>query len=541
MPSLPKYMTISSTPSRQPAARKARWFAAIAVTGPLLFAGCQTLDVANQNSPSIEGVFSDAVNIESALIGGWRDYWGTTRGSRANAESPVIQLSMLGNELTSATGFFLEVAQEPRIAIDNLDAGGWANRKPWYDMYQVIATGRDVIVSIDANNLRLGNVTSEFPQGTDTERAKIFARFLIGIGNTYLGLLFDQGFPADETDDPEAYDYTFLRPYDELLEKGRESLRSAITQAKSVPDFTLPATWINGNELTRDELVQVMYTYLIRSYVYEARTPEQRAAVNWQQVLGLLDSAIVESQFQQADNTIDDTRSVYHQYAYFVTSGRTNNRLIGPADTSGAYQAWLQTPLDARDAFRLETPDKRISNSTSNTQPAGTRFRRIASQTMSTANGSYVRSFYHSFRYQTPPSNLFHSTGAIPWLLKDELKFIRAEALYRLNRRAEVLPLLNETRVAAGLAPVTVDGPPNNASCVPRKDDGSCGDLFDALMYEKRIDLFPYDPAVTFFDQRGWGKLISGTPLHFPVHGRELDGLGLPIYTIGGGGEGSAP
>ncbi len=547
MPLPTQSMTLSSTPSRLPAARPTRWLAAAAVAGPLLFAGCQSLDVVNQNAPAITGVFSDAVNIEAALIGGWRDYYGTTRGARTNAQSPVIQLSMLGNELTATAGLFLQLGQEPRIAIDNTNAGGWGNRKPWYDMYQVVATGRDVFQSIEANNLKIGNVTTEFPNGVDTPRAKIFAKFLIGIGNVYLGLLFDQAFPSDQNTNPATYDYQNLRPYTELLEAGRATLRETIADAKAAPDFALPETWINGNPITRDELVRVMYTYLVRSYVYEARFPAERAATNWQRVLTLLDSAIVRDQFVQAQEDIDDTHSAYQEYAYFQSSARSSNRLIGPADTSGAYQAWLALPLDQRDAFLLYTPDQRFSNAiasatqTQNVLPPGTRFRRLPRQTMSLAQGTYLRSNYQSFRYQTPPTNLFHETGQIPWLLQDEIKYIRAEALFRLNRRAEMLPLINATRVAAGLAPVTVDGPPNNASCVPRKDDGSCGDLFDAFMYEKRIDLFPYDPAVTYFDQRGWGKLVSGTPVHLPVHGRELDALGLPIYTIGGGGPGSAP
>ncbi len=512
-----------------------------------MFAGCQSLDVVNQNAPAISGVFSDAVNIEAALIGGWRDYYGTTRGARANSTSPVVQLSMLGNELTATANLFLQLGQEPRIAIDNTNAGAWGNRKPWYDMYQVIATGRDVIQSLDRNNLKIGNVSTQFPNGQDTPRARIFSKFLIGIGNIYVGLLFDQAFASDEKTNLETYDYQTLQPYTELLAAGRNTLRTAIADAKAAPNFSLPDTWINGNPLTRDEFVRVMYTYLLQSYVYEARDPAGRAATNWQQVLTLLDSSINTSQFVQAAADIGDTHSAYQEWAYFQSSARTSNRLIGPADTSGVYQTWLSTPLDQRDAIIINTPDKRFSNVVAsatqpqNTLPAGTRFRRLPRQTMSLANGTYLRSNYQSFRYQTPPTNLFHQTGAIPLLLTDELKYIRAEALFRLNRRAEVLPLLNATRVAAGLAPVTVDGPPNNASCVPRKDDGSCGDLFDALMYEKRIDLFPYDPAVTFFDQRGWGKLLSGTPLHFPVHGRELDALGLPIYTIGGGGPGSAP
>jgi hypothetical protein len=152
-----------------------------------------------------------------------------------------------------------------------------------------------------------------------------------------------------------------------------------------------------------------------------------------------------------------------------------------------------------------------------------------------------MHSNYHSTRYRNPPALNFHQTGVITIMTLDEMKYIRAEALFRLNRRAEVPALLNPTRVAAGLAPVTVNGPPNTPSCVPRRDDGTCGDLWDALMYEKRIDLFPLDAAATFFDQRGWGRLLRGTPIHFPVHGRELETLGLPIYTFGGSGPGSAP
>lgn len=547
MPLLPDDMKNSSTPSRHPAARPARWLTAVALTGPLWFAGCQSLDVVNQNSPAIEGVFSDAANIEAALVGGWRDWWGTTQGARANATSPILQLSVLGNELTTADAFPMQVTQEPRVAIDNLNQGGWHNRKPWYDMYQVISTGRDVHQSIVTNNLRIGAVTADAPNGADTPRALIFSKFLIGIGNVYLGLLFDQGFPSDETTDLQTYDFRDLRPYQEMLEDGRRTLREAIAEAKAAPDFSLPPTWINGNTLSRDNLVRVMYTYLARSYAYEARDVAGRAATNWQQVLNILDSAITTSQFQQADNTIADTRSVYQQLSYFQTNARASNRLIGPADTTGAYQLWLTTPLDNRDAFILATPDKRFSNVVrsatlpSNVHPAGTRFRRLPNQTMTVVRGTYMRSNYHSFRYQTPPSNIFHSTGLLPWLMTDEIKYLRAEALFRLNRRADVLPLLNPTRVAAGLAPVTVNGPPNNPSCVPRKNNGDCGDLWDAFMYEKRIDLFPYEPAVAFYDARGWGTMISGTPVHFPVHGRELETLGLPVYTIGGGGPGSAP
>jgi hypothetical protein len=97
--------------------------------------------------------------------------------------------------------------------------------------------------------------------------------------------------------------------------------------------------------------------------------------------------------------------------------------------------------------------------------------------------------------------------------------------------------------VAAGLRPVDANGPPAGRDCVPRKDNGACGDLFDAIQYEKRIELYPTEGGdITWWDARGWGKLQPGTPFHVPVSGRELISLGLPYYTFGGvGSPGTAP
>jgi len=122
------------------------------------------------------------------------------------------------------------------------------------------------------------------------------------------------------------------------------------------------------------------------------------------------------------------------------------------------------------------------------------------------------------------------------------MKFVRAEALYRLGRGTEAAALINPTRVAANLKAVDANGPPAGRDCVPRKDNGACGDLFDAIQYEKRIELYPYAGGeITWYDARGWGKLVTGTPIHLPVSGRELTTLGLPYYTFGGSGVGSAP
>jgi hypothetical protein len=43
-----------------------------------------------------------------------------------------------------------------------------------------------------------------------------------------------------------------------------------------------------------------------------------------------------------------------------------------------------------------------------------------------------------------------------------------------------------------------------------------------------------------FVDSRGWGDLVQGTPLHYPVPFQELDARQKPYYGLGGGGTASA-
>jgi hypothetical protein len=88
---------------------------------------------------------------------------------------------------------------------------------------------------------------------------------------------------------------------------------------------------------------------------------------------------------------------------------------------------------------------------------------------------------------------------------------------------------------------VTVDGPPDVAGCVPRKLNGDCGSLWDALRYEKGIEGLGVSGVIAYFDARGWQTLPQGTLLHMPMPGAELATLQLPNYTFGGAGVGSAP
>jgi hypothetical protein len=75
------------------------------------------------------------------------------------------------------------------------------------------------------------------------------------------------------------------------------------------------------------------------------------------------------------------------------------------------------------------------------------------------------------------------------------------------------------------------------ATCVPRRDNGVCGDLMTDVRYERMLELIAYNVLRWFADSHGFGLLPDGSPLHFPVPGNVLDMHGMAHYTYGGVGE----
>jgi hypothetical protein len=94
---------------------------------------------------------------------------------------------------------------------------------------------------------------------------------------------------------------------------------------------------------------------------------------------------------------------------------------------------------------------------------------------------------------------------------------------------------------ATNLPPITTAGAPLvNGACVPRRKNGACGDVMDALVWERKMELMGLDPIRTWADHRGLGLLEPGTLLHWPIPGRYLASLLMPIYTDGGVGNAGA-
>lgn len=541
MPSMTPQMP--KTPKARARAAAARPLRRVLLAGAVAAAslatgGCLALDVANTDTPALSNIFTNPANLENAVGLSFRVFWGTAQGARDNATFPVVQLGALGEVITGTAGSVFEVIQEPRIRYNNVDAGQWLARKPWYDLYEVIATNRDALRALDGG-VKVGTITAAAPNGTDTPRARVFSRMMLGLSYIYLGMLYDQAYLADEKTADEGFAFEF-RPYAEVSAFGIRQLELAIADARQAPtNFTLPIEWVNQQTINRDELVRVMNGYLARALVYTSRLPAERAQVNWARVIELTNpgNVITRDFGALADQTKSGTTSSWLQYTQLQTDGRIDNVLLGPADTSGTYQAWLRTPIAQRAEIVIRTPDRRVHPANAPTT-RGKYFENLTTQTMSQARGGYVLSRYRGVRYGTQ----YWNTGFIPTMTPVEMDLLRAEAFIRTGRAADGAALINKTRTTVGeLPPVTAAGTGTLPTCVPRKDDGSCGDLLDALLYEKRMELHSMEALPLFADWRAFGKLPRGSLMQLPVTGRELQTLGRPIYSFGGDLPGSSP
>jgi hypothetical protein len=377
----------------------------------------------------------------------------------------------------------------------------------------------------------------------NTARTRSVGKFIQGISHGYLALYFDKAVILDERVLLDTITVPTFSPYPQVIAASVAQLDSAIAIA-SRNDFSLPATSWLFQAMTRDEFVRLANSFAARLLVYSARTRAERAAVNWNEVIRRVDAG-VRTDFAPVGQTQilwDDWKRLVarvRQTARPSDFGRPSYWLLGPADSTNGFVNWAATPVANRTAFQIRTKDRRI-HAASGPAAQGKYVGYNNNNIFDPSRGTYRFSHYFFHRFGTGTS---WESGPMPALTVAEMDLLKAEALIRLNRAAEAVPLINKTRVANGeLPPVTVNGPPDEPGCVPRKLSGACGSLWDALRYEKRIEGLGVSGVIAFFDARGWQALPENSITQLPVPGRELTTLRQDIYTFGGpGGQSSAP
>jgi hypothetical protein len=555
---------------------------------------CYDLDItAVQPTTSFtrEQVLAKPELIELVVAGLFINFWGG-----ATYAQPWAQLSLYGEEITTSTNtqpnfnrgatqpiVLWDFAQEPRVQFDNsLFGTSFFSRDPWSNFYEANAAATDMSRLIKTRQLVIKDPNTG---QVNTHRVLTFAKWLQGLTHVHLGMLFDSAAViTEEVDLSQVPDLPFYH-HSVVLDSGITWLEESIAMAKA-QSFLLPLKadlWVYNTPVSNDELAAIAHSFIARALVYSARTPTERAAVDWTRVkdeiaLGVtspfgplgIPNPIISMDYRglvsappQNTNAIC-VASNTNFCGNFAGAMRVDLRLLGPADTTGAYQTWLQKVSQARFdtvmPFAVISPDQRIQRPTQTTpaiKPTYFKYTDIVppATIMPPERGPYYYSNYWSSSRALNNHQQFPAQGGgrvrrnttelggikDAMMTREEMDLLLAEAEIRLGNPGAAAVLINKTRTAnGGLPAVTAAGVPVAPGCVPKRWDGSCGDLMDALMYEKRIET--YGTAISYFDLRGWGCLAEGTPIELPPPARQLDLLGKANYTYGGVGKpGGAP
>lgn len=504
-----------------------RFLRSIVAPAAVLFsAACVDLEVTNPNQPDIPralGTPGDVSRIASSSVNSW---W-----IAATHYEPAMMMQVTADHATANFGNFgmRFNNEEPRIAYANSSASGdeLAVRRPWTLHYAALGAANDAISALD-NGISMGSTA-------ENERVRSAALFTQAATHSYLAMMFDQAFVVTAPPDPT--NLPVLRPYAEVRDSAMALLDAliALTNGKT---WAWDDTWLPLFDASPTATVinRIANTLAAQTLVLSARTSAENTATNWARVLTYADRGITGTGLTPMDFSIIDDGGI-NWYDYIKLYGnlhswtRVDQRLINrmdptiPARFNGITNQPATTPVDNRlqRAAALPCGNNPESCMVGNTSD----YVDLRTVIGDPGRGIWMQSTFYHRRWRLTS---FANAGAVRLggenvnILAAQNNLMIAEALARtggdLTRAAN---LVNSTRVTrGGLAPVAADA---NA-------------ILAAIEYEWDVETLNTH-GLSLMNRRRWpapNSIQAGTMRHLPVPARELEVLGLPVYTYGGVG-----
>ena len=409
-----------------------------------------------------------------------------------NYTGPGLSLAVMSDQMTCSWGNsgMRDTSSEPRIAWDNNSTYGSSGITESFfnSMYSVLA---------DSNGLVAGIIGgSNF---SDNDKVEALARFGQAAALGSLAQVFNKVYVSDETGTlNDGLAYTYAQAMDLAIQK----IDLAIIAADR-GDFTLTESQINGNNYSSAEFSKYLNSYAARLLATSARNASERAALDWNKILGYANNGL------DFDVTIlgDGYTSWYSEWnIYMIYPGwaRVDLRTINMMDPSYP-DYWPASEVTLPPATSV---DARLASD----------YDYLSSQDFIANRGTYHYSSYRYKRYDSYTNTNWQAYH--PEFLAAENDLYKAEALMRTGNMSGAAAVLNAgTRTSRGnLA---------NVAAVQ-------ADVAAAIHYERIVELGQTGLGLAFFEMRGLDLLQSGTLLHFPIPGAALDANSEDNYTFGG-------
>lgn len=508
------------------------------------FTGCgDNLQVNNLNSPDVARAYSTPAGIEGVIAGLGVQVFNPQRAS----ESVNTQGKLLSGESFATVANFGMAARAslPRSIISNEmgndnSVGNLANFNSFSRLARTASNGLAAVDNLIKSGSTIGSPAQD-------ARAKAFGFLMLGEALGNLSLAYDSAAivtPATPSDQipglssAAAVNAAALAMLDSSI-----AYATKATTAGGSNGFPLPNTWLNGISPSASDFIKIVRSFKARYRAGVARTPAERAAVNWQALIADATAGITEDLNINIGGGSGWSAAFDENQAYVVGGWHQFPVMyVGFGDISGSFAAWLATPWASRSAALVVTPDKRW--------PKGaTRAAQQADQpNIAVRPGLYVvnrqsgqdvpttgpgDSYYDHRRYGN--TNLNSHTGPYTDMSATEISMLAAEGYIRTGNIPAAIALVNASRVRNGIEPLPTTLASANepyssdkSTCLPQVPAApsfsttACGSLLEAMKYEKRMETAFTGYMIWFTDSRGWGDLWEGTVVEWPVPYQEM-------------------
>jgi hypothetical protein len=564
--------------------------------------GACSLEIVNPNSPTYPQVRGTPKDLENFIGTQFRRWHVGHYGAGLMLMTDVMSFENYSELSNNCQG---QRVGMPRPGNDNQVGNTCAgDQSRIFFIHSEVARGM-------ADALRRMNEGLTFGTQANDARNRSFAEFLRGVSLGYLSLIYDSASVITPQDSISALGTAVpgvFSGYQEVNAAALAALDSAIVAANAAAarpasesgNFPLPGTWINGYTPSAPEFVKLLRSWKAKFRASVARTPQERAQVNWDAVIADAQNGIT-ADWRVTTNTVTGpgfgALSSHYNYG---TWHQMTPFIMGMADVSGTYATWVSQSLDSRGAgaipFFMVTPDQRFPQGADRAaqqadlthqgvRVSGSVPKRyfVNRNTSDPTGASWGRSQYDHvrfapWRYVGSTAGSTGGNGPFPFFTLAELNMLEAEGHLRKGNVSAAAALINRTRstcgfggVPAGCTPRAVgngdnatgytapiggglpaipsniafgginadgsttrvagDDVPGDPACVPRVPVGAsisgggttrCGNIWEAMKYEKRIETLYAGFANWYFDGRGWGSLPLATPLSWSPPWEEL-------------------
>jgi len=437
----------------------------------LALSGCNAdLGVPNQNNPDIGQALSRPGDVESFIMNSYGQMQQAAFGVNGSIMPSLLTMSFENASGLANWGMGPRSAM-PRAAIANTRGNPYEveNLVQFARLPRAARVAANGVVALRKPGFTIGSVSSDL-------RAQAFAYLVMGAANGNMALVYDSISAVTPEDDISQGAPAVLLGYADGMKVALEQLDSAIAisvraNALATPGYTLPGTAINGNNnFTADSVIRLARGWKARFRAGVARTPAERAAVDWDAVIADAGAALpgdFKITMSNATGSVWTVATAQHEL--YDTWTQQSPMIIGMADsvragcaagsTGDCYDAWLSTPINSRYRINIRTADQRFppgdtrdaqrtaSGAGNFPSPPRTNLYFKNRRPTDPTGEAWAVSFYDFYRYQD-----FWNTfnGPMPVMLRAEMDLLMAEGYIRKGDFANAMAKINITRVANG-------------------------------------------------------------------------------------------